>query len=140
MRDIRAAYAAFWGSFYNRGVTTHIPIPAYQEGFAVEYTAGRPTAPPYPYITYDLGMAAFADFTLLTGRIWTSQTSFGLVDDVLAQAQEKIPEHGAELDLGELGRIIFYRSNPFIQYLPSEDDNQMLRTGIISVLATNYIY
>lgn len=148
MRNIRTAFEEFWGGFYNRStqLPSPLPIKAYQSGFVVEY-GGQPTPqnpegakiPPLPYITFDISRPPFGDFAIVTGRIWTRSTSFGLVDDVLAQAEKKIPEGGAGLDLGADGAVILYRSNPFIQYMTPEDDDPLNKTGVISVIMKNYV-
>ena len=144
MNSLRTAFAQFWGgSFYNRSALLPAPIliPAYQDGYAVDMRGGRPEEPPFPYITYQLARPAFADFTIVTGKIWDkapqSPASFALVDDVLTQAAELIPEGGFILDIADSGALALHRSNPFTQYLPTDD--QTLAAGLISVIVRSYV-
>jgi hypothetical protein len=62
----------------------------------------------------------------------------GLVDDVLRQVGERIPEGGVTLDCGEDGGLWLMRSNPFIQYLDEPDDPAIVR-GIIRVVMKGYM-
>lgn len=142
MKNIRDAFAAFWGGFSNRSVTPSVPLKAFPSGYAVEYGGGAPAsgkAPELPYITYEAARPAFGDFVILTSCVWTRGVAWSLVDDILAQAAEKIPESGARLDLGADGVIMLYRSKPFIQYLPPEGGDMLTKAGLIRVTAKNYV-
>lgn len=135
------AFDKFWNQFLNRSAYPNKPIRAFQEGYAVDMIQGRPQAPPFPYITYSITRPTFTGTAMATGKIWNqisgSPAAFGLVDDILAQAAEAIPESGIILDLGDDGAISFSRSNPFIQYLPTDD--QTMVAGIITVIVKNYV-
>ena len=145
MRNIRTAFADFWGGFMNRSLLLPLPvkIPAYQEGYAITRDIhGRPIPPEFPYITYPITRPSFSEFTITSASIWDRNSSnpgfFGLIDDVLAQAAERIPENGTILDVGRDGVIVIYRSNPFIDYLDNPDDQAITR-GIIRIIISNYI-
>ncbi|MCL2816123.1 MAG: hypothetical protein FWD23_16135, partial [Oscillospiraceae bacterium] len=134
MKNISTAFHELWSGFYNRSSLLPDPvlIPAYQSGYAISRDSqGRPVAPPFPYITYEIVRPSFSDFTIATANIWDKDPQnpgfFGLVDDVLAQAAEKIPEEGIILDVGADGTIAIYRSNPFIDYLDDPDDQAITR-------------
>ena len=137
MRDIRAAFQEFWGGFINRSGVADMPLKAFQSGYAVEQPGNR--TPELPYITYTLSRPEFADFTILTGTIWDRRATFGLVDDVLAQAAEKIPTGGITVDLGDNGMFVFYRSTPFTQYLPPENEDPLNKAGLISIIVQSYV-
>jgi len=64
---------------------------------------------------------------------------WSLVDDVLRQASEKVPEGGIRLAVGNDGMIWLYRSTPFIDYMPPEDDDAMNKAGVIRLIVKDYI-
>ena len=139
MNDIRAAFAGFWGGFVNRGQLPPTPIRAYHEMDVAEYAPQGPKPPDLPYITYSIASSPFSDFAILTGRIWTRSSSWGLVDDVLAQAAEKIPEGGILLKVGNGGAIWLLRSTPFADYLPPEQEGAMEKAGVVRVVVKSYV-
>lgn len=151
MRNIRVAFAEFWGGFYNRSslLPFPAPIPAYQAGYAITRDAqGRPIAPAFPYITYQLALPGFMDGTIITANVWDKNPSnpgfMGLVDDVLTQIGEAIPtkykrlREGVILDCGDEGKIWLLRSNPFIDFLDDPED-QAISRGIVHVVIKNYV-
>jgi len=150
MRNIRTAFAEFFGQFWNRSslLPAPVPIPAFQSGYVVFRDAqGRPMAPAMPYLTYDLVKPNFMDFTIMNASVWDRNTSnpgfFGLVDDVLSQIAEKIPEHGIILDVGEDGALWLSRSNPFIGYMAESAEgtsivDSTIMRGMARIMVRNY--
>jgi len=152
MKNIRSAFHEFWNGFYNRSSLMPEPvhIPAFQSGYAVfrDIKGKLSTMPQFPYITYDIVRPGFLDFTVAAANIWDRNTSnpgfFGLVDDVLAQAAEKIPEGGTLLDVGEDGKLWIFRNNPFVDYLSESAEGTVITDpaitrGIIRIIVKNYV-
>jgi hypothetical protein len=146
MNNIRTALASFWGDFNVSdarypGLTK---LPAYQAGYVKTIDVqGKPVTPNPPYITYELSRPSFADFTITTANVWDRDEQFpgfmGLVDDVLRQVGERIPEGGITLDCGDDGGIWLLRnSGVFISYLDDPDDPAIVR-GIIRVILKGFI-
>ena len=143
MRQIRELIHEFWSGFFNRSANLPAPVSlkAFQSGFAVEYGSGAPAAgrqPELPYITYTLPIPDALNQTIITGIIFDRRQTHGLVDDVLEQAREKVPAGGLRLESGKNQAIWLYRSNPFTDYLPPENDDQLNRAGIIRLIIQNY--
>jgi len=146
MKAIRATYQEFWSSFLNRStlLPSPAPIAAYQEGYAVTVDEkGKPKPPEFPYITYQVTRPAFGEFALATASIWNRDAqnpgNFKLVDDVLEQAEEKIPEGGLVLETGtDGGGMWILRSNPFIDCIGDPDDQAITR-GIIRYIVKMYV-
>jgi len=144
MKDIRNSLNTFWNSFLNRNSTLPEPIPvkAFQTGFAVTTDEkGKPKAPDFPYITFELIRPDLLDFTVTSANVWcrkeSSPAAYGLLDDILQQITEKIPSGGHLLDVNEKGKIWILRSNPFIQYM-DEPDNQTIVRGIVRYIINIY--
>jgi hypothetical protein len=132
MNNMRKIFADFWGGFTDN--QTDLLIPAYQEGYA-------PRDAPFPRITYEVVRPDFADFSIVSASVWDKRQQigfFGLVDDVLRQAAEKIPEEGVVLSANEEGAVWLLRNNPFISYLDDPDDQSVMR-GVIRVMIKNYL-
>jgi len=146
MRNVREVLAGFWGGFYNRSalLPAPTPIPAFQNGYVFFRDAqGRPLPEPvYPYITYEIALPAMSDFVILTANIYDRNANnpgfMGLVDDVLDQATERVPESGLMLDVGNRGMLVLRRSTPFIDYL--DDPDQFISRGIIRYAVEGYLY
>ena len=138
INDIRQALHEFWSSFTD--TQTGKPIPAYHDLAAVAMN-NRPNPPSMPYITYEIARPEFSGATIATANIWDRREQpgfYGLIDDVLMQASEKIPEGGVIISLGS-GAMIFYRnSTNFTGYLDEPNDNLVTR-GIIRYMVYNYI-
>ena len=137
-------FADFWGGFYNRSTEIAMPvlIPAYPEDYAKERDErGNIIPPPFPYITYQVARPAYGNASVVMGKVWNQTPgnpgNFSLVDDVLSQATEKIPEEGTILSIGAGGTVVLSRSNPFIQYVPQEDSTIVM--GLISIIIKNYV-
>ena len=138
MNDIRKAFAAFWGSFLDRGgfPPANALIPAWQTGYVP-----RANADTFPRITYDIARPDFADFTILSASIWDRRQQegfFGLVDDVLAQVANKIPHDGGTMLRWDKGALWLLRSSPFFNYLDDPDDQTITR-GIIRTAVRSYV-
>jgi hypothetical protein len=135
MNNIRTALHEFWSDFYNRSslLTEPLPIPAFPAGYA----GGA-----FPYITYEVVRAPFGGLVKASANIWDRDVKnpgfFSVVDDVLAQAAERIPAGGTALDLGGDGGMILYRAEPFIDFLTDPDDPTIVR-GTISYIIKNYV-
>ena len=94
------------------------PIPAYQAGYVVNgfNEKGNPVRPQFPYITYEIVLPAFLRFSVVTATIWDKSVEtpgfHGIIDDVLRQAQKRIPNDGIFLMLdNETGMIWLQRNN-----------------------------
>ena len=135
LNDMRKTLAGFWGGFLNREgePPKNTPIPAWQDGYVPPEDADA-----YPRITYDLAGPEFGDFAILSASIWDRRQQvgfFGLVDDVLLQAAEKIPPVGGILLRLERGTLWVRRGNPFSHYLDDPDDQHITR-GIMRVVVS----
>ena len=141
MRNVNDALHAFWSSFFNRGRLPFEPLKAFRSGHAIEFGPGIPSggrAPDLPYITYTVSETDILENTILTGVIWTRAQTDGLMLDVLAQAREKIPHSGIMLNIDGGGKLWIWRSNPFTDTLPPEDDDPLNRAGIMRIVVRNY--
>ena len=136
MNDMRNAYAEFWSGFLDRSGLPHKPIPAWQEGYVPHRHKDA-----WPRITYQIALPAFMGSAILAASIWDRRTAeigyFGLVDDVLEQAREKISESGELLIWGG-GALWIMRSEPFIDYLDDPDDQAVTR-GIIRTVVRSHV-
>jgi len=140
MNDVRNILHGFWSDFKNPLNSQFLM--AFQNGYAiVRDSQGRPERPLFPYITYDLELPDTLDFTISSASVWDRRPSspgfFGVVDDVLRQARERIPTQGIVLDIQDGQAVWIYRSNPFIQYLDDPDDQAIMR-GIVRVTVRYY--
>ena len=146
MNSVRLVYMNFWGSFLNNMNTPPTPIPAYQEGYAVAgFNANnQPIRPQFPYITYEIARPAFGRFTIVTASIWDRNVEnpgfHGIVDDVLRQVQERIPEGGLILKLDDgSGAIWLQRNRPnFLAYKDDPSDHTITR-GIIFLIVRSHL-
>jgi len=138
MRDLREALSEFWGGFESKG---H-PVPAFVRGYVVfrDKTGRIKKSPAFPYITYEVARPGFGDFTVCTASILDRNIDnpgfMGLVDDILAQIAEKIPESGALLDV-EGGFIKLSRANPFIDYV--DDPDIRVVKGVVRYVVRSYL-
>lgn len=145
MKDLREAFAEFWGGFYDRrqDLPCPSPIPAFMRGYAVfRGPEGKITKNPvFPYITYELARPSFGEFTVCTAQIWDRNTDnpgfTGLVDDVLAQIAEKLPEEGVLLE-AENGFVKLSRANPFMDYM-NDPDIKVVR-GVVRYGLRGFLY
>ena len=116
------AYYDFWSSV--------IPgVPAF-----VEQTV--PESQAMPYITYTLQQGSFTDSIIHQARVWTKSTDYEQMANYLQAIADKIPDEGVNLKVPG-GVIIFYRGQPFIQKMPTEDP--LLQVGYINIEAQFYI-
>jgi len=122
----------------------HRPLLAFRAGFTQLYGPGLPAGgqpADLPFITYEDDETSYGQWTLLAGRIWTREQTWGIVEDVFAQARAKIPNGGVTvLYAGKNGALRIARSDPFIGRLPPEDNDELNKAGVIRVIVENYIY
>ena len=132
MVDLRAALMEFWGSFTDR--QTGRLIPCFQDvAVTAMHNLERPQPPPFPYISYELLRPEMFGNNILSASIWDRRNVpgfMGLIDDVLRQAELKIPETGTILkwDTG----AVWMRRNAFnfLSYLDEPNDPLVTR-GVI---------
>ena len=141
MNDIRNVFAAFWGSYVNRGASLpNLPTGAYIPAFAEGYVP-REHKDTWPRITYQIALTNFLDSSILAASIWDRRAAmvgfFGLIDDVIEQAREKIPESGTVLRW-DGGALWVMRSTPFIDFLDDPEDQSVIR-GIIRTVVRSHI-
>ena len=136
--------AQFWGSFWLRPSNApHRPLEAFPSGFTMQYGPGFPAGgsrAELPYITFDDDETPFGEWTIMSGRIWTRSQTWGVVNDVWAQAREKIPNGGGILLSHDNGTLHIMRSNPFLSRLPPEDGDELNKAGVMRIVVENYIY
>jgi hypothetical protein len=119
MKELQRGLFEFWGQF---------GIPVFVDGYA-------DTETPLPYITFDVETTEFADETILRARVWTRDDSFDFVTDTLDKIAKVIPSEGVVINI-KGGAVVLYRSNPFIQYFPTDEKD--LKVGYVSVIAKQY--
>jgi hypothetical protein len=120
-----------------------IPAFARDAAWVRDTPISPPRAPTPPYITYELIKPAFGQAGIANVHVWnflTAQGGTDLIDDILDQIAERIPEEGLALANGPdrcNGGFILYRDNLFVQYLGDDVDHTITR-GIASYIVKGY--
>jgi len=131
---MRTTLHDFWSGFTDLEGN---PIPAYQTGQAfIEDVKGSPKPAPFPYITYDIKTPNFSQNTAYSADVWDKSPSVGsfkLVDHVLEQVSEKIPEDGLLFD------GVWLKRNPatFTSHINDPLQPSIYR-GVINLVLQNF--
>ncbi|MCL1995325.1 MAG: hypothetical protein FWG63_03875 [Defluviitaleaceae bacterium] len=131
---MRTVLHDFWSSFTD---LEGKPITAYQTGAAfVMDTKGNPKPAPFPYITYDVIVPNFSQNAAYTADVWDKNYTVGnfkLVDHVLDQIGEKIPEDGLLID------GVWLKRNPATFIIHMNDPSQpLIVRGVINLVLQNF--
>lgn len=130
MLEINNALRSFWSQF---------GLPVFFQNLAVE---------PFPFITFEYGVADFGVEYAITGRVWTRDASHPQIStgfpqiywDTLDKIQNAVPTNsGVLIDLdNDKGVIYLTRGTPFIVHnMP--DDVRTVKSALINLNIKYYI-
>lgn len=114
-------YDKFWKSFN---------IPAYEEN---SIPTGK-NKPSFPYITYEASTATFNEPIALTASLWFRSPSWEPALDKADEVAERINMGGAFIEPDDCsGCIWIKRGQPFIQRLPDEAEDNMIKRILLNL-------
>ena len=116
--DKSQALHSFWSSFQ---------LPAFDENTV----PNGDNKPSYPYITYDVVIGEFDEFTAMSASLWDYGSSWSTITTKLAEISAKIGKGGCIVPC-DGGALWIKMGSPFAQRIG--DSNDMIRRIYINIV------